>query len=138
MDCDFLDAAQRHWDDAELLLTQDRLATADHLLGISAECALKAVMVALGMGLNARGAPKAREHMVHIDGLWAAFQSFAQGRMGARYIEPLEPGHPFGDWSPGQRYWNRSRFTDSRVDQHWSACEASLRTLGRCLLDGVL
>ena len=43
-------ALQRHWEDAELLFSEKRLANADHLYGFSAECGLKAVMEALGMG----------------------------------------------------------------------------------------
>ncbi len=41
MQADFLDAHERHWQDAELLLTNQRLANADHLYGMSAECGLK-------------------------------------------------------------------------------------------------
>ena len=50
MPLDFRDAAKRHWKDAEYLLEDERFAAnADHLFGMSAECALKAVMLSLGM-----------------------------------------------------------------------------------------
>ncbi len=35
MNADFLDAHERHWDDAEILLAQNSLPNADHLYGLS-------------------------------------------------------------------------------------------------------
>jgi len=58
MPVDFYDACKRHWNDAEHLFDQKRLANADHLFGLAAECALKAVMVALGMTLLPDGKPE--------------------------------------------------------------------------------
>jgi len=40
---DFLDAHERHWEDAELLFGNRRWANADHLYGLAAECGLKAL-----------------------------------------------------------------------------------------------
>jgi hypothetical protein len=40
MNADFLDAHYRHWQDAELLFGRGRLANADHLYGLAAECGL--------------------------------------------------------------------------------------------------
>lgn len=57
MPVDFRDAAERHWEDAEHLMNNDRLANADHLYGLSAECSLKAVMCALGMPIFSDGSP---------------------------------------------------------------------------------
>jgi hypothetical protein len=54
MQADFLDAHERHWQDAELLLTNQRLANADHLYGMSAECGLKRLMLAFGMTYDFR------------------------------------------------------------------------------------
>ena len=58
MPVNFRDAAERHWADAGYLLEDDRIANADHLFGLSAECALKALMLSLGMILGPKGAPK--------------------------------------------------------------------------------
>ncbi|MDR3553905.1 MAG: hypothetical protein P4L55_04045 [Syntrophobacteraceae bacterium] len=57
MSVDFCDAAYRHFNDAKRLFDNDRMANADHLTGIAAECALKAVMVGLGMNLGAGMSP---------------------------------------------------------------------------------
>ena len=45
MSVDFRDAAERHWTDAWLLFGNNRVANSDHLIGMAAECALKAVML---------------------------------------------------------------------------------------------
>lgn len=60
MSTDFRDTSARHFEDAEILLAQTRAANADHLFGLSAECSLKAVMLALGMAVNTDGAPADR------------------------------------------------------------------------------
>jgi len=53
-------------------------ANADHLFGLAAECALKAVMQALGMlSLRSDGVPADKKHKVHINDLWNEFITFA-------------------------------------------------------------
>ncbi len=49
---DFLDAHQRHLDDAESLFQAGRLANADHLYGMASECGLKRLMAAFGMTID--------------------------------------------------------------------------------------
>lgn len=137
MSTDFRDASTRHFEDAEILLAQTRAANADHLFGLSAECSLKAVMLALGMAVNTDGAPADRGHKVHMPELWAAFQSFAQGRLASRYLEPLDKANPFSDWAVDQRYWARAAITPPAPSSHMTAaaqCRLSLETL---LFDGV-
>ena len=70
MPSDFIDAADRHFEDADFLESNGRVANADHLFGLSAECALKAVMQGLGMALRPGGVPLERRHRVHINDLW--------------------------------------------------------------------
>jgi len=45
---DYLDAFSRHREDGDLLYDHARWPNADQLYGLSAECGLKAVMVAIG------------------------------------------------------------------------------------------
>lgn len=66
---DYYDAAKRHFDDATFLFSDKRYANSDHLFGLSSECALKSIMLALGMKLNSSGSPKIREHRTHIKDL---------------------------------------------------------------------
>lgn len=138
MSSDFKDAAARHMIDAEVLLDKGNLANADHLLGIAAECSLKAVMVGLGMDTHTDGTPRDKAHKVHINLLWAAFQSFAQGRTAARYLEPIDTGSPFSDWDVHQRYAHRNTFVSTTVKSHRAAALRCEQTLHQARIDGVL
>ncbi len=89
MPADFKDAANRHFEDASFLFDADKFPNADHLFGVSAECALKAIMKALGMPVRQDGAPQKREHRVHINNLWDEFIAFANGFGGAKYSAGL-------------------------------------------------
>lgn len=137
MSTDFRDASERHFEDAEHLLSQNRNANADHLFGLSAECSLKAVMLSLGMAVNIDGAPADRGHKVHMPELWAAFQSFAEGRLASRYLEPLEKANPFSDWAVDQRYWARKAIGASPPSNHRIAAIQCRQSLEKLLFDGV-
>ena len=139
MSTDFRDASVRHFEDAEFLLNQPepREANADHLFGLSAECSLKAVMLALGMAVNTDGAPADRGHKVHMPELWAAFQSFAEGRLASRYLEPLDKANPFSDWAVDQRYWGRAAITAPAPSRHQAAAAQCRLSLEKLLFDGV-
>lgn len=52
MQADYLDAHERHWEDAEHLFQSGRWANADHLYGLAAECGLKKLMLAFGMSYD--------------------------------------------------------------------------------------
>jgi hypothetical protein len=137
MSTDFRDAARRHLDDAELLLNGNRIPNADQLFGLSAECSLKAVMVALGMATDNAGTPKDRGHKLHMPDQWAAFQSFASGRLASRYLEPLEQQNPFADWSVDQRYCKNSSITARTARNHCAAAIQCWESLEILLIDGV-
>lgn len=114
---DFSDAHLRHWQDAELLGAAGRWANADQLYGFSAECGLKAVMVAHGMPVNAQGTPMP-PHKQHIQTLWGAFRAFVQGRPIANVLHPLSPSNPFQAWSHHNRYANGRHFDKAAVAPH--------------------
>lgn len=140
MPVDFRDAAERHWGDAGRLFEEDaRLANADHLLGLSAECALKAVMCALGMTLGKSGAPQDKLYKVHINELWNEFVSFSTARFGARYaVFLMSMPNPFDDWHVNQRYEHRSRFIQTAVEKHREGAQNAKRILEQAVLDGVI
>jgi len=106
MEINYCEAASRHWDDAELLEGNKRFPNSDQLYGLAAECALKAVMVALGAPTTTEGDLSEISHRQHIDALWPVFQSFASGRRGSRYLSPLRKfdANPFEDWNVVHRY----------------------------------
>ena len=137
MSTNFRDASARHFEDAEILLREARKANADHLFGLSAECSLKAVMLALGMAVTTGGTPADKGHKVHMPELWAAFQSFASGRLASRYLEPLDKTNPFSDWAVDQRYWERSAILDTALARHERAAEQCRASLEKLFFDGV-
>ena len=136
MSADFCDAAERHREDAEHLFNDNRLANADHLFGLSAECALKAVMLGLKMNLTSSGKPE-DPYAVHIDKLWTKFITFANNRNGAHYVSLLPGiGNPFDDWNVEQRYDHRSNITSIVVEKHRQAATETKRVLDTAILNG--
>jgi hypothetical protein len=138
MPADYCDAAYRHVADAALLLDQKRLPNADHLYGLGAECALKAVMVALSAP-SQDGDLQERPHRQHIDKLWSEYQSFVSGRSASRYLTPLRtvPQEPFSDWRIDQRYLHRTEVSSATtLTTHAKAAKACLVALERAITDG--
>ena len=133
---DFVDAHQRHLEDAELLMDHDRWASADQMYGFSAECGLKAVMKVLGMSVDASGKPRELEHQKHVQDLWPVFSTFATGRGGARYLNLLPSGEPFSDWSHHNRYAHRRHFEKANVEPHREAARDIRRMVQLARQDG--
>jgi hypothetical protein len=137
MTTNYRDAAVRHFVDGDTLNRATRHANADQLFGLAAECALKAVMVGLGMQVTKNGAPRDYAHKVHMPELWMAFQSFAEGRLGSRYLEPLSHRNPFDDWRVDQRYWVSSSIGAARAKYHRDAATSCRESMELAVLDGV-
>jgi hypothetical protein len=107
-------AAQRLLADALALWAHGTPETASHLAGLSAECAMKSILVGLGLvAVTADGqleiprlAPVNRPWRVHIDKLWSEFQSRLTGPAGAVYVGLLPTGvpAPYDGWSVDHRY----------------------------------
>jgi hypothetical protein len=136
---DYRDAAERHWEDAGFLMNDNRAANADHLFGLAAECALKAVMLGLGMQLRPDGAPVEPEHRKHVDSLWGEFCSFAQGRNGAKYAVVVSSvANPFSSWSISQRYEHRANITQAIMKEHEKGARKAMNVLKQAFLDGVV
>ena len=113
---DYLDAQDRHWDDAESLRMSGRWSNADQLYGFSAECGLKAAMKCLGMAVDPMtGAPTAKKYWKHVQKLWPEFTSFVANRGGARYLTLLPTGTPFA---------NSRHFEQANVNPHRQAALA--------------
>ncbi len=115
MASDFRDASSRHLLDGQLLEAQGRLANADHLFGVSAECSLKAIMIGLGHPTDLIGAPQG--HRDHINDLLPKFEVWANGLLDAKHLGMMPVIGTFSQWSVHQRYWPRTdaRFTPANV-----------------------
>jgi len=136
MAIDFRDAAERHWEDAEYLWADTRLANADQLYGLAAECALKAVMLGLGMNIDpATGKP---EYPYHINRLWDEFVTFAHNRRGAHYASLVGTRNPFANWDISQRYHHRSAITQHAAEEHKRGAATGKAALDNAILDGVV
>jgi hypothetical protein len=131
MKTDFVDAHKRHWEDAEILFKKERWANADHLYGFSAECGLKALILASGIKWNDGSdmpETKSERHRfrTHINELWDEYNSFIDGKLAAQYVIPSE--NPFSNWDASDRYAKENEFTQERVQQHQTAAK-SIRKL---------
>lgn len=142
---DYRQAARRHLGDAEHLLAAGRAQNADQLFGLSAECSLKAVAVALGVRTQPDGSVD-RPHRLHADKLWPAMHALLHERAAGRWSALLGTGEAFSDWSvdqsatptarpPGSPATSapvsgpRARRTRSRST--WGSDDASLRSSTR-------
>jgi len=130
---DFRDAHERHWEDAEYLYQDKRLGNADHLYGLSAECALKAILARTKFS----GAQAPREYRIHIDKLWDRFRSLAGDRDLSRYASMLPENNAFSDWQVAQRYCNRTSFTRQAVENHRWGAERVRNVLRVAEVDGL-
>jgi|SRR5579862_107017 len=138
MSVDFCDAAHRHYEDATQLFESKKFPNADHLYGLGAECALKAIMV--GLGAPAKdGDLEDEAHHLHINKLWSEFQVFVNGRSASRYATPLRAlqGEPFDKWHIAQRYAHRRDISSGKIPiEHQKAAKACLVALERAMADG--
>lgn len=138
MQADFLDAHERHWDDAERLLQAQRWANADHLYGMVAECGLKQLMLAFGMLYDAaRDRPDSRQDRVHANGAWARFESYRSGHaQGMGYVLPLS--NPFANWDVADRYAHQANFDQARVQGHQAAAQTVRGLIAKAQREGLL
>ncbi|KGM23062.1 hypothetical protein [Stenotrophomonas maltophilia] len=138
MQADFLDAHERHWDDAERLLQAQRWANADHLYGIAAECGLKRLMRAFGMPVNpSTGSPTDSKDWKHANNIWARFESYRSGHaQGAGYA--MAAGNPFDSWDVSDRYAHQSNFNQARVQGHQAGAQAVRNLIAKAQREGLL
>jgi hypothetical protein len=134
---DFLDAMERHWHDAELLFHESppRLANADQLYGLSAECGLKALMAKGGMDIVNNSDHKSK-YKKHVNATWSHFNDFRQGCL-AGYA--LNTDNPFNHWMIDHRYASQSAFDAPRVQRHQAGAQ-QVRVLVKKArdIDGIL
>lgn len=138
MQADFLDAHERHWNDAERLLQAQRWANADHLYGMAAECGLKRMMQAFGMPYDAdKDRPSNKQDRVHGVGVWARFESYRSGHVqGTGYVLPAT--NPFHDWDISDRYAHQSDFDQARATAHQNGARNICELIKKAQREGLL
>lgn len=138
MNTDFIDAMDRHWQDAELLLGNERWANADHLYGFAAESGLKGLMLAFGMQFNAtKGMPTEQKDQKHADVIWVRYESYRSGHhKGADYLLPTE--NPFDNWKASDRYASQNEFNHDHTKPHQRGAELVRQLVKKAKLEGLL
>jgi hypothetical protein len=128
-------AAERTYRDAAHLEDGKRLANADHLYGLAAECALKAILVGLGV-IPPSGPPPKDFWRKHIDMVWSQYSACVSGQGHSSYL--VASANPFAGWKADHRYEDDALFTSVRLRKHSAgALEAGL-VLEQAILDGVV
>ncbi|MFA5731634.1 MAG: hypothetical protein WCY91_02715 [Acidithiobacillus sp.] len=138
MQADFLDAHERHWNDAECLFQAQRWANADHLYGMAAECGLKRLMMRFGMAINpVTGSPTDNKDWKHANTIWARFESYRSGKVeGADYGLPAP--NAFDNWDVSDRYAHQSNFDQTRAQGHQAGAQAVRRLIAKAQREGLL
>lgn len=138
MEADFLDAHQRHWEDAERLFDAGRWANADHLFGMAVECGLKRLMLVFGMPYDlTKGRPSQVQDRRHANDIWARFESYRCGHaLGVQYALPSS--NPFHDWDVSQRYAHQSNFDQARAYSHQVGAIAICTLIKKAQREGLI
>ncbi len=138
MQADFLDAHQRHWDDAERLFLAQRWANADHLYGMSAECGLKRLMTAFGMPYDSsKDRPGEEKDRRHANGIWDRFETYRSGHLqGVNYT--LNSANPFQHWDVSQRYARQTEFDQARAQGHQAGAKIVCILIKKAQREGVI
>lgn len=134
----FVDAMKRHWHDAEVLCGQvpKRLANADHLYGLAAECGLKALMEKADQPLDLDNSDIHRnKYMRHINATWSHYEDFRNGKL-ATYA--LSSSNPFNNWLIDQRYAAEPHFDQDRVERHRLGARTIYNLVDKAEEDGLL
>ncbi len=127
---DFKNAYVRHQKDANILFDGKRYANADHLYGLAAECALKAVMVKLEpLLIDDNGDLLNQGDKIHIDKLWGHSRVFLQGRTASSCLAHLSGKNPFNNWNVNCRYAHEKRFTKNTTLPHQTAVNNNITNL---------
>lgn len=135
---DYYSAMKRHWQDAELLRSQEpqRLANADHLYGLAAECGLKALMEKADNPLDVdNNQAHSKKYKKHINATWAHYEDFRNGRL-ATYA--LGSTNNFDNWLIDQRYAAESHFDDDRIKRHRLGAKAVYDLVAKAEDEGLL
>jgi hypothetical protein len=134
---DYQDAAQRHWQDAEILHQQHpdaRLANASHLYGVSAECALKVIARQNKPSMQFFG------QSGHMPKLFTEIENISAVGADTNLVTSINQiGADFHDWSVNQRYENQSTavFTTSSIARQKSGAQKA-QTLMNNVLGGLV
>lgn len=107
----FQEAGRRLYNDADCLLNKQRHATASHLFGLAAECALKVCMDHVPGG--DRELPKK-----HLPGLLNDAKTWLKGRKRRHLFQVINHPDYMHGWHISNRYWPSSEFTEEKCRKY--------------------
>jgi hypothetical protein len=142
----YVNAARRHLADAETLFTQGREANAGQLYGFTAECGLKAMLLACGVPEDSDGgiprdkkATTFRLHMPELTGRIASHgRLIPDGKAATRYMAMVPDLMNFQGWIIDHRYWHDRVQPLGNVPQWRLAAQQVGVMLDELNLDGIL
>ncbi|MBK6596257.1 MAG: hypothetical protein IPG23_28170 [Burkholderiales bacterium] len=127
----YSNAAVRHWKDAELLESGNRVENADHHYGFAAECAIKRVLIAFP-AFSASGV-LGSSYKQHINVLWDKVGHQSLQKSYPKLLAILKVTNAFSDWAVDQRYFGDGAVTSAALASHKKAAS---RLLGAVNLSG--
>lgn len=130
----YQEAAYRMFEDAETLTKNGRLGTPDHLYGLAAECALKAVLVAVGVMSIPMTQQQRVIYKVHADQIWCEYSTAISGRTALS----VNPTNPFSGWNVSHRYESDATFDSARLRVHRDGAREAMRVLESAETSGVI
>ncbi|MFG3145342.1 hypothetical protein [Streptomyces sp. NPDC048243] len=139
----FAKASRNHYRAAMLAAAKHLRISADHLAGLAAECAVKAILIDfLGSRLDASNKPEHPEVKYldrsrkkpqwtnkhgHLPELWEHLTAVAHRRRGggsSALFTQLIWENPFAGWDVADRYCDGTAITEADIDRHLEAAYA--------------
>jgi hypothetical protein len=116
---------------------------ADHLAGIAAECALKAILLGyLGATLNPSNFPvhpQVPRSLSHVDRLWNQLPQMVSGRsIGPTFTALIAGTNPFAAWAVDDRYSDGNAITEGGARAHVLKAQEILGILEQAMLTGAV
>ena len=133
----FRESAKRHYNDAELLLSNTRRANAGQLYGFAAECGLKALLIWHGYSPNPSTGDIDKNCRIHINKLVNNVASFLGGRGADKYLSMIPSVSKFSTWTIDHRYWVEAALPNNIIDWRSATIEV-MNMLDQAITDGVV
>ena len=121
----FKESAYRMYADAETLAVGGQLGTPDHLYGLAAECALKAVLVEIGVISIPMTQQQKNTYKVHADEIWNEYLTAISGRTALS----VNSTNPFSGWRVQHRYEPNASFNRTRLEAHRNGAKEAMSAL---------
>src|SRR5262249_45629854 len=121
-------SARRLLTDAFALWSHGTRESAAHLCGLAAECALKSILIGLGVVVPTADGQVPQGWRTHIDRAWGQFQMNLQGHRGAAYaaLLPATVPPPFDGWLVNHRYIAMGQLAQDDLERWmWAAIAVS-------------